>query len=170
MRVALAAALTGGFPLQGAIGSFLWVSLAGVAVGVATTWLVTRTNADMSVLLGDGGAAQILLTLLILTGSYLLAEFLHCSGILAAVAAGITMGFTPHSHWQAVTRIRRTAVWDTVQFAANGSIFVLLGEQIPFILAAAGQRVRITGHHNPWWLAVYVVVIVVAARSRWLGL
>jgi len=26
---------------------------------------------------------------------------------------------------------RRTAVWDTVQFAANGSIFVLLGEQMP---------------------------------------
>jgi len=70
------------------------------------------------------------------------------------------MGFMPHSHWQAVTRIRRTAVWDTVQFAANGSIFVLLGQQIPSILAAAGHTVRITGQQNPWWLGVYVVLIV----------
>lgn len=162
MRVAVAAALTGSFSLGGAIGSFLWVAIAGVAIGISVTWLVTRTNAGSAVLLGDDGAAQILVTLLIPSGSYLLAEFFHCSGILAAVAAGITMGFTPHTHWHAVTRIRRTAVWDTVQFAANGSIFVLLGEQIPSILAAADRTVRLTGHHNPWWLGVYVVMIVAA--------
>lgn len=162
MRVAVAAALTGTFSLSNAFGNFLWVALAGAAIGVSVAWLVSQTNAGPSVLLGDDGAAQILVTLLIPSGSYLLAEYFQCSGILAAVAAGITMGFTPHSHWQAVTRIRRTAVWDTVQFAANGSIFVLLGQQIPSILAAAGQTVRITGHQNPWWLGVYVVLIVAA--------
>lgn len=162
MRFAVAAALTGAFSMSGAILSFLWVALAGAALGVAVTWVVTRTNAGSAVLLGDDGAAQILLTLLIPSGSYLLAEALHCSGIMAAVAAGITMGFTPHSHWEAVTRIRRTAVWDAVQFAANGSIFVLLGQQIPSILAAAGETVRVTGHDNPWWLGVYVVAIVAA--------
>ena len=162
MRFAVAAALTGTFSLSAAVGTFLWVALAGAAIGVAVAWLVSQTNAGPSVMLGDDGAAQILITLLIPSGSYLLAEYFQCSGILAAVAAGITMGFTPHSHWQAVTRIRRTAVWDTVQFAANGSIFVLLGVQIPSILAAAGQTVRITGHQNPWWLGVYVVLIVAA--------
>ena len=60
------------------------------------------------------------------------------------------MGFAPHTHWQAITRIRRTAVWETVQFAANGSIFVLLGEQIPSIVDAAPRTVLLTGHHNPW--------------------
>jgi salicylate 5-hydroxylase large subunit len=31
----------------------------------------------------------------------------------------------------AMTRVRRAAVWDAVQFAANGLIFVILGEQMP---------------------------------------
>jgi monovalent cation/hydrogen antiporter len=75
------------------------------------------------------------------------------------------MGFSPHSHWQAITRIRRTAVWDTLRFAANGSIFVLLGEQVPSILRAAPQTVLLTGHADPWWLGLYVVVLVAALAA-----
>ncbi len=162
MRFAVAAVLTGSFSLGQALLSFLWVALGGLALGVAATWIVTRASSRAKGLLGDDGGAQILLTLLIPSGVYLLAEQLQCSGILAAVAAGITMGMAPHHHWQAITRIRRTAVWDTVQFAANGSIFVLLGEQIPSIVSSAERTVRLTGHHSPWWLALYVVILVLA--------
>ena len=162
MRFAVAAVLTGSFALSSALANFVWVALGGLAVGTAVTWLVTRAKPRSTVLLGDDGGAQILLTLLIPSGVYLIAEALQCSGILAAVAAGITMSFAPHSHWQPITRIRRTAVWEMVQFAANGSIFVLVGEQIPSILSSASQTVRLTGQHNPWWLGGYVVVIVVA--------
>lgn len=165
MRFAVAAALTGTFSLPGALASFVWVALGGLAIGVALTWVLTRAFGGSTVLVGPDGAAQILITLLIPPGVYLLAEYLHCSGILAVVAAGITMSFTPHSHWHAITRIRRTAVWDTVQFAANGSIFVLLGEQIPSIVSAASQTVLLTGHQNPWWLGLYVVVIVAALAA-----
>ncbi len=162
MRFAIAAALTGSFVLSSALASFLWVALGGLAIGAAVPWLVSKARPEASVFMDDDGGAQILMTLLIPFGVYLLAETLHCSGILAAVAAGITMGFTPHSHWHPVTRIRRTAVWETVQFAANGAIFVLLGEQIPAIVSASAQTVRITGHQNPWWLGLYVVLIVLA--------
>jgi CPA1 family monovalent cation:H+ antiporter len=42
------------------------------------------------------------------------AERLHASGILAAVAAGITMSYVELSgHAHANTRIQRSAVWDT---------------------------------------------------------
>ncbi|WP_432675171.1 Na+/H+ antiporter [Delftia sp. 11MD] len=166
MRFAVAAALTGSFGLSQALLDFLWVASGGLGVGFAVTWLVTRARSSSpSVLVGDDGGAQILASVLIPFGVYLLAEALHCSGILAAVAAGITMGHSPHAHWQAVTRIRRTAVWDTLQLLANGSVFVLLGEQIPSILAGAGETVRITGHHNPWWLGVYVLGIVIALAA-----
>ncbi len=101
-----------------------------------------------------------LISLLIPFGSYLIAEHLHCSGILAAVAAGITMGFVEtNGELQAATRIRRATVWDTIQFTANGIIFVLLGEQLPAILAGAKETVQTTGHLQPWWLAIYVLAI-----------
>ena len=165
MRFAVAAMLTGAFSPLSAGLSFIWLSLGGLAIGAIATWLVTRPWAGTSVLLGDDGGAQILLSVLIPSGVYLIAEHFHCSGILAAVAAGITMGFAPHSHWHAITRIRRTAVWDMVQFAANGSIFVLLGEQIPAIFAAAPITVAAAGHDNPWWLGFYVLVIVLALAA-----
>lgn len=165
MRFAVAAALTGSFALTHALGTFLWVALGGLAIGAGLTWLVTNAKPQSTILEGDDGGAQILITLLIPFGAYLLAETLHCSGIMAAVAAGITMGLTPHSHWHPVTRIRRTAVWDTVQMAANGSIFVLLGEQMPSILAASPRTVLVTGHENPWWLGAYVVIILLALAA-----
>ena len=59
------------------------------------------------------------------------------SGILAAAASGVTMSANDIWRWNAATRLRRTAVWDIVQTAANGSIFVLLGSQIPALWAAA---------------------------------
>jgi CPA1 family monovalent cation:H+ antiporter len=73
----------------------------------------------------------------------------------------------------AATRIRRTTVWDMIQFTANGTIFVLLGEQLPTILAGAADTVRVTGHHEPWWLAIYVVAINVGLaglRFAWVWL
>ena len=62
-------------------------------------------------------------------------------------------------HALPVTRVRRTAVWDTVQYTLNGIIFVLLGEQLPSIVAGAAKVVRETGHHEPAWLIVYVLAI-----------
>ncbi len=165
MRFAVAAVLTGAFSVSQAMASFVWVAVGGLAVGASVTWVVTTARLWTHAHDKDGGGAQILTTLLLPAGVYLLAEYLHCSGILAAVAAGITMGLTPHAHWQAITRIRRTAVWDTVQFATNGFVFVLLGEQIPAIVAAAPGTVALTGHDNPWWLLAYVVLIVLALAA-----
>ena len=165
MRFAVAAALTGVFSLGDALLGFAWVALGGLAVGVAVTWALTHLRSWSTATTNDRGGAQILTTLLLPSAVYLLAEALHGSGILAAVAAGITMGMTPHTHWQAATRIRRTAVWDTVQFAANGIVFVLLGEQIPAIVAGAPRTVLLTGHDNPWWLLACVLLIVLALAA-----
>ena len=171
MRFAVAAALTGTFSLVDAFGTFLWVAIGGIALGVGVTWIVTVAKNWVSQHFGEETGSQILISLLIPFGAYLLAEHLHCSGILAAVAAGVTMGYVEQTGQAlAVTRVRRSAVWDTVQFAANGIIFVLLGEQLPQIVTGAAQVVRETGHHEPVWLLIYVVAIncaLAALRFLW---
>ena len=172
MRFAVAAALTGTFSLPDALASFVWLALGGIAVGVGVTWLVARAAVWASENFGDESGAPILVTLLVPYGVYLLAERAHCSGILAAVAAGVTMSFADVWPWRAATRLRRTAVWDTVQLAANGSIFVLLGEQIPALVEAAPRTVLATGHTSPWWLALAVAAIVAALallRFAWVA-
>lgn len=171
LRFAIAAALTGTFSAPAAALSFAWVAGAGLVIGVLVTLAVTRVKAWVTRRWGEDTGSQILVSLLIPFGSYLLAEHLHASGILAAVAAGVTMTFAEISRQAlAVTRMRRNSVWDTIQFSLNGIIFVLLGEQLPAILAGARQTVAVTGHDSPWWLAIYIFALVAglaALRFAW---
>ncbi len=170
MRFAVAAALGGTFSVAGAVGTFLWLALGGIVIGVGVTWGATRAKDLVARRLGEEPASQILISLLIPFGAYLLAEHLKCSGILAAVAAGITMSYAEQTgRALAITRVRRSGVWDTIQFAANGIIFVLLGEQLPQLAEGAAKVVRETGHHDPVWLIFYVIAInVVLAMLRFI--
>jgi Na+/H+ antiporter len=148
-RFAVAAAMTGAFSLANASLTFLWVALAGLACGVAITASVTFIQRVAGQRLGEEPGSPILVNLLIPFGAYLVAEHIHASGILAAVAAGVTMSYVELSgRALATTRVRRAVVWDTVQFALNGVMFVLLGEQLPDIveraLRDAGPDARMT--------------------------
>lgn len=163
MNFAVAAALTGTFSLLDAVGTFLWLAIGGIAIGVGVTWIASVAKNWVSRHFGEETGSQILISLLIPFGAYLLAEHLDCSGILAAVAAGITMSYVEQSGQAlAVTRVRRSAVWDFVQFTASGIIFVLLGEQLPQLVTGAARVVREAGHHEPVWLVVYVVATTLA--------
>lgn len=159
-RVAVAAAMTGSFSLTSASLTFLWVAAAGLGIGVAFTLAVSQAQGWMARHFGEENGSPILLSLLVPFGAYLLAEHLHGSGILAAVTAGIAMSYVElRGRTAAATRVQRAAVWDTVQFALNGIMFVLLGEQLPDILRGAVASVGQSGHLNPWWLAVYALAI-----------
>ncbi|WP_313009406.1 Na+/H+ antiporter [Brevundimonas vesicularis] len=174
MRIAVAAATTGAFSIGHAVGTFAWLALVGVAVGVLITMAISYAKSFVSRRWGEDVGAQILVSLLIPFAAYLVAEELHASGILAAVAAGVTMSFTERGgiagQSMAMTRIRRSVVWDTVQFVANGIIFVILGEQMPSIMSRAAEVVAGTSRPEVWWLAVYVFGIVAtlaALRFVW---
>lgn len=171
LRFAVAAALTGTFSLTHASLTFLYLAIGGITVGFALTLVITRIKTWIARRYGEETGTQILISLLIPFGAYIVAEHLHCSGIIAAVAAGITMSYAEATGQAlAATRVRRNAVWDTVHFAANGIIFVLLGEQLPGIAKEAAHIVRETGHHDEWWLALYIFSImlgVIVLRFGW---
>jgi CPA1 family monovalent cation:H+ antiporter len=159
-RFAVAAAMTGTFSLASASATFLWVAGAGLAIGVAFTWSVTQAQLWLSRIWGEEAGSSILISLLLPFGAYLLAEHFQASGILAAVAAGIMMSHVELSgRALPATRVQRAAVWDTVQFALNGIMFVLLGEQLPGIISRAVESVQLVGRNSAWWLLAYAVAI-----------
>jgi len=171
MRFAVAAAMTGSFSLLAAAGTFLWTALAGLFVGAAVTFIIVRCASRLINRLHIDAGSQIVISLLMPFIAYLLAEHIEASGILAAVAAGITLSFMEDFvQTTGSARIRLSIVWDTLQFVANGIIFVLLGLQLPQIISDAGNVVRETGHENIAWLFVYTVVIylsLVILRFIW---
>lgn len=162
MRLAVAAMLTGVFSLYSAIGSFIWLAIGGLAVGIFISWVISTLRSKLSVRYGEQPEVEILISLLIPFASYMTAETLECSGILAAVASGITMSFMDYrGTTHASTRVQRNAVWDTVQFTLNGIIFVLLGEQLPSIIAEAEEVVLSAGHASRWWLYTTILLIYI---------
>lgn len=170
-RFAVAAMLTGGFSLASASLTFLWVALAGLGIGAGITAAISFAQRWLSRHVGEDAGSPILISLLTPFAAYMTAELVHASGILAAVAAGITMSYVELSgRALATTRLQRAAVWDTVQFTLNGIMFVLLGEQLPGILRGAMHTVEQGEHLGPWWLAAYALAIslgLIVLRFLW---
>jgi CPA1 family monovalent cation:H+ antiporter len=162
-RFAVAAALTGSFSPASASLTFFWLALGGVGAGVGVTLAISSAQRWLSGHIGEQSGTPILISLLIPFGAYLLAERINASGILAAVAAGITMSYVElGGRALAATRLQRAAVWSTMQLALNGIVFVLLGEQLPGILRGVASLAERSGGMSVWWLATCALMISIS--------
>ncbi len=128
-RIAVGVATGGAFALGDAALEFLAVSAGGIVAGLAVGWLailVIRRQTDTSLV--------VVLTLLTAYGAYIGAEEAHVSGILAAVVAGLYGGYQSPRAVDADTRLSSVAFWNTLIFALEMTIFVLLGVQLPGVV------------------------------------
>ena len=83
----------------------------------------------------DDGPIEIVLSILIPYATYLAAEEIHASGVLAVVACGLYMSNKSSHFFSPNVRMQIWAVWDAFTFILNGLVFVLIGLQLPFVLA-----------------------------------
>jgi Na+/H+ antiporter len=157
---AVTAALTGTFSLSEASLSFVKVAVGGAFMGLVVIWAIAKVNRLLVKRVGEDPATQTLLSLLIPFAAYLAAERFHVSGILAAAVAGIGMHYGELSgRPQAATRMQRTVVWDTVQTTLNGTIFVLLGAQLPGIWITLPEVALSAGIDSTWHILGYAALI-----------
>ena len=159
-RFAVAAALTGSFSLADAGASFVWLAIAGVAIGLATAMLADtlfRRLADVHYI--------IVVSFLASYASYIVAEKLHASGVLAVVACGILMGWRQHEVLDAQARTEANTVWSLVVFVLEALVFVLIG------LSLRGVLLRMGGDLTALWaglpLALGVTATVIVSRLIW---
>ena len=75
------------------------------------------------------------MSILIPYGAYLAAELIHASGVLAVVACGLYLSNKSAQFFSPGVRVQVWAVWDAFTFILNGLVFVLIGLQLPFVLA-----------------------------------
>lgn len=172
MGFAVMAAVTGVFIFEDAAKDFTFMVFWGLAIGVLTTMVFTIFLGWFNRKHGENSHDQVIATLLMAFGSFWLAEHIHASGVLASVAAGVTLAILDdRGTHMATTRIRRRHVWDTIQYTLNGSIFVIMGEQIPKIVQSIPTAAVQAGHPDaPWWLLIYIAgifAILVLTRFLW---
>src|SRR5579862_427077 len=140
-------ALAGGVTLADEVGAFAVAILASTAIGVAGGFVATRLMA-----LVDDHPIELSLSLVAAYGTYLLADGLNQSGVIATLASGIVIG----SYGRRVGMSERTrealdTVWEFIAFLLTAFAFLLVGLAIS--LAALVQAAA--------WIAWGVVAIVV---------
>lgn len=135
-KFALAAAAAGAFSLRAAALDFVVLAAGGLAVGFAVSWLVGRLRDLLQHVHGSDALLETTISLLTPYAAYLAAGAAGVSNILAVVAAGLYAGWRDPLRMDPATRQTTWNVWSLVLFWMNGLAFVLLGLQLPPILAA----------------------------------
>lgn len=125
-RYALAASITGGFLLWQAGLQFLLVAGGGILIGLAIGYVLIVIHKRII----NHPVVETGLTLLTPFLSYLAAEQLHTSGIVAVVSTGLLLSWRSQEIFSYRTRMRTSVIWDTLLFLLNGFIFILIGLQL----------------------------------------
>lgn len=131
LRFTAALIVTGTTPtVLGGAAQLLYVISAGLAIGLTTGFLVRQVQRRIA-------EASIEITISLITPyvAYLAAESAHCSGIMATLACGIYLGRQSSGFYSLHARVESSAFWRTLEFILNGIVFLVLGLQLPTILA-----------------------------------
>jgi Na+/H+ antiporter len=131
LEFGVAMVVTGDTPT---IGSGLlrlsYLVVAAVALGLVLGVIVESIHRRI-----DDGPIEITLGIIVPYAVYLAAEAIHSSGVLAVVACGLYMSQHSSHFYSPSVRIQAWAVWDSLTFVLNGLVFMLIGLQLPFVLA-----------------------------------
>ncbi|MGV7959806.1 Na+/H+ antiporter [Photorhabdus tasmaniensis] len=162
------------FTVTGATIEFFKVAIGGLLSGIAVTWLYSKSLRLMNSWSGGDPATQIVFMLLLPFASYLIAEHIGVSGILAAVAAGMTISKSGViRNAPLAMRLRADSVWSMLEFVFNGLVFIMLGLQLPGIWQTSVVQAELDPTVETWMLFAAVAVIYVALlllRFCWLWL
>ncbi len=156
-----------------AVTTFLFVAGGGLAAGFGVGLIAIMIGGA-----SDDHLVETALTVVAAFGSFLIAEHFGASGVLASVAAGLTMGnigvlmpqkrfglsITPHG------RAFALEFWEFAAFLANSLVFLLIGSAMAtidfaregFVALALVVALALLGRA----VAVYPVCLAFA-RSRW---
>src|SRR5215203_1592140 len=104
----------------GSIGQFFVVVLGALALGAAIGYLVSAMISRV-----DDYLVETTVTLVVAYGTYLLAEEIGVSGVIAVVVAALVIGNFGRGGMSPTTREAVSSTWEFFGFLANSLIFLL---------------------------------------------
>jgi Na+:H+ antiporter len=148
--ILLAGIQTGNLSVRTGIESFLVVVLGGAAVGLAFGYVISKITQRI-----DEPRIEITLTTILAYSSYLVADSLHLSGVIATVAAGLTIGnYGARIGMSPRTRVAMWSFWEYLSFVINSIVFLLIG-----------LEVRVTEILHSWQATLLAIGAVLLGRA-----
>jgi CPA1 family monovalent cation:H+ antiporter len=130
--------------------TFLWTLVGGMLIGLAVSGAVLLVVGRT-----DDPLVEISLTTIAAYASFLIAEHVHASGIISALAAGLLIGSAGTRFVSDEGRTRIGFAWEYFAFLANSFVFILIGMNL------ANQPLRDLGSTA----AMVAIVLVFAGRA-----
>ncbi len=130
---------------------FFKVVIGGAVVGLGLGYLAYRTMKRL-----DDHLLEVTLTVVLVFGSFLVAELFHFSGVIAVVLAGLIMG--NYGRMFSMTKRTRETVenfWEVIDFLINALLFLLIGFEMKVYIPDIEQ-----------YLAPGALVVAIALLAR----
>ncbi|SDH30229.1 cation:proton antiporter [Microbacterium pygmaeum] len=159
LNAAIAAIISVVEPTEVAL-DFVLAVVVGMAVGLAVGWVVSLVRSRLHSAVLDTS-----LTLVTPFAAFLIGQFLHGSGVLAVVIAGLYLGFRAPWVASAEARVAERLNWRTIQFLLENAVFLFIGLNLRGILAGA-----MTTGPGLWQTVVIcagILLALVASRFAW---
>lgn len=157
-RFALVAVGTGQFVWQQAALSFVWMIIGGAGIGLVLAWLFIQAHKRLP----TDAASDIVFTLITPYFMYWIAEQVHASGVLAVVVGGLMMSANRLVFLTSASRIRGYSVWEIFVFLLNGIVFLLIGLELPEVVA--GLRSEGIPMRTAIGYGVLVTIVLILSR------
>jgi Na+/H+ antiporter len=158
-RMAMTAIVAGGFSVGEASWRFAFAAAGGIAIGFAAAALVIFVRRKV----GRNPLVENTISILTPFLSFIPADRLGVSGVLAVVTTGLYLGRVGPRLVSSATRLQSQAMWEMIVFLLEGLIFILIGLYLP----SAFEALR---HHTLGQLLGYAAVIsAVVVLVRQLG-
>jgi Na+/H+ antiporter len=157
-KFALLAVGTGQFIFGHFLANFSWMIVGGIAIGLICGWIFMQAHK----LLPTTAASDIAFTLIEPYFLYWIAEHLNSSGVLAVVTGGLFLANRRLTFLSSGSRISGYSFWDAFIFILNGIVFMLIGLELPEVVA--GLRADGIPLHTAIVYGVLVTAVLIAAR------
>jgi len=159
LRLAIGPALLGAIVLTDVVTTFVYVVIVGIVVGVVVwavaDWLWNHLH-DPPV--------EVAFSLVLPYAAYIPAEELGGSGVIAAVTAGLILGFRSSRILSSDTRVLASGAWQILIFLLEGFAFLLIGLLLPRVIQL---NLETRPAAELLWLALAICGTVVVARVVW---
>ena len=157
-RLAVGAVVAGSFTLWAAGLQFVGRGIGGVAIGLAVGWLIAEARRRI-----EDPVVEIVLSVVTGYAAYLPAELVGASGVLAAVTAGLYVGWRAPQLASPATRLLGFSFWEVLVYLLNAVLFVLVGLQLhPILSGVSGSSAAVLLGQ-----AALVSAVVVGVRIAW---
>ncbi len=137
---------------------FLWLIAGGIGAGLLlaqiVAWVEQRVN---------DGQVEILISLIVPYVAYAAGEEVRASGVLSVVACGLFLSRRSARFYRPEVRLQITGFWNALNFGLNGIVFLMIGLQLPYVLAGIHAYSRWT----LIWDGLAFSAVLILLRLAW---